>query len=621
MIPSYMLPTWNELGVGMANHIWQSTVFMVFVGALTLLFRRNRAVVRYRLWLIASVKFLVPFSLLVGIGSLLDWTPVQQFTPTEVPVVIRQMSQPFAVSPAIVSKPAAPAALPAANHSPAPLVAVVWFVGAVWVFMVWFIRWSQVARVARNARPFEASLPWIQSQGKFPRVRILASPSGLEPGVFRIFRPILLVPEDLAQHLNAAQLRPIIAHEISHVRGRDNLAAAMHTLVQSAFWFHPLVWWLGKRLVDERERACDEAVLQLGCEPADYAEGILKVCKRYVIAPACVAGVSGSNLKKRIEAIMENRETHNLTLGKKLVLAFAGAGILVGPLLGGVAGMPKSAEVPIVSILASPVPVYEAALKVAAPAVAAQQSRTPPQAPAAPAVQAETERQRPFDDISIVTTDEERKAIENLEYRIAQASPAVPPQAPAQPAVQPSNEQQRWLDDVTVIITDEERSAFIRMRDDEQRQNFIMNFWLVRDPTPGTPANEFRDEYNRRVAYANQHFTTQSGIPGSRTDRGKMYILRGSPDEIVSHPIGGTFRGTGQGNNFTSTITTFPFETWTYRHIGGKDESATYEFVDRQMNGDYTLEYDSGAKTGNEGAALPSTIGNRTFKFSIGRTF
>ncbi len=99
----------------------------------------------------------------------------------------------------------------------------------------------------------------------------------------------------------------------------------------------------------------------------------------------------------------------------------------------------------------------------------------------------------------------------------------------------------------------------------EQRQDFIKNFWLDRDPTPGTPANEFKDEYDRRVAYANEHFTTQSGIPGSQTDRGKMYILNGPPDEIVSHPSGGTYyRPAEQGGGVTST---FPFETWRYRHI------------------------------------------------------
>jgi len=340
-----MLPAWSDFGVGLANHIWQSTVFMIAVGALTLLFRRNSAVVRYRLWLIASAKFLIPFSFLIGIGGQLNWHAVQQFVPTGVPVVVRQISLPFSVPPAMQSALSAPTAPAVADPTLAVIFASVWFAGAVSVLLMWCARWLQVARIVRGAKPLPDAHPWNQFLGKFPRVRILSSPAGLEPGVFGVFRPVLLIPADIAQHLHSAQWEPIIAHEMFHVRGRDNLAAAMHTIVEAVFWFHPLVWWLGNRLVDERERACDEAVLKLGCEPAEYAEGILKICKRYVVAPACVAGVSGSNLKKRIEAIMENRETRSLTLGKKLMLTLAGIGVFAGPLLSGVAGTPPATEV------------------------------------------------------------------------------------------------------------------------------------------------------------------------------------------------------------------------------------------------------------------------------------
>src|SRR4029077_8104902 len=99
-----------------------------------------------------------------------------------------------------------------------------------------------------------------------------------------------------------------LAHELCHVRHRDNLTAAIHMLVEALFWFYPPVWWLGARLIDERERACDEEVLHLGGEPQVYAEGILKVCKSYLETPmACVSGISGSDLKKRIMRIMAKR--------------------------------------------------------------------------------------------------------------------------------------------------------------------------------------------------------------------------------------------------------------------------------------------------------------------------
>jgi len=149
-----------------------------------------------------------------------------------------------------------------------------------------------------------------------------------------------------------------------------------------------------------------------------------------------------------------------------------------------------------------------------------------------------------------------------------------------------------WADDVSIIITDEERKAFKKLTKDEERENFTENFWLVRDPTPDTPENEFRDQYYERVDYANDKFT--SGIAGMRTDRGKMYILNGPPDEIVSHPSGGTFyRPPEEGGGVTST---FPFETWRYRHLDNKGEDLIYEFVDSSNSGEYKLEYDPGVK-------------------------
>src|SRR3954467_4860022 len=112
-------------------------------------------------------------------------------------------------------------------------------------------------------------------------------------------------------------------------------------IAEAVFWFHPLVWWIGARLVEERERACDEEVLRLGSEPQIYAEGILNVCKLYVESPlVCVSGVTGSNLKKRIEAIMSNHKGHALTRARKLLLAGAGVVALAGPLVIGVGQAP-----------------------------------------------------------------------------------------------------------------------------------------------------------------------------------------------------------------------------------------------------------------------------------------
>ena len=132
------------------------------------------------------------------------------------------------------------------------------------------------------------------------------------------FGRFLLWPAGISQHLQDAHLEAILTHEVQHVRRRDNLAAAMHMVVEAIFWFHPLVWWLGARLVEERERACDEEVLRLGVQPEIYAEGILKTCEFCVASPlACVSGVTGADLKQRMVRIMTQRPEDKLGFGKK----------------------------------------------------------------------------------------------------------------------------------------------------------------------------------------------------------------------------------------------------------------------------------------------------------------
>src|SRR3977135_4480344 len=110
-------------------------------------------------------------------------------------------------------------------------------------------------------------------------IPVRGTPSAVEPGIFGIFQPILLLPDGIVTHLAAEQLAAILAHELCHWRRKDNLTAALHMLVEALFWLHPLVWWLGGRMIVERERACDEAVIQSGSNRRVYAEGILKVCQ------------------------------------------------------------------------------------------------------------------------------------------------------------------------------------------------------------------------------------------------------------------------------------------------------------------------------------------------------
>ncbi len=145
----------------------------------------------------------------------------------------------------------------------------------------------------------------------------------------------------------------------------------------------------------------------------------------------------------------------------------------------------------------------------------------------------------------------------------------------------------KWLtEDVTYIITDEERAAFHRLNTDEEREQFIEQFWLRRDPTPDTQENEYKEEHYRRIAYANERFA--SGIPGWKTDRGRIYITFGPPDEIESHPSGGSYqRPYEEGGGETST---YPFEKWRYRYIEDIGNDINIEFVDKSMSGEYRTD-------------------------------
>jgi GWxTD domain-containing protein len=156
-----------------------------------------------------------------------------------------------------------------------------------------------------------------------------------------------------------------------------------------------------------------------------------------------------------------------------------------------------------------------------------------------------------------------------------------------------SHAYQSWLEqDVTYIISDEERKAFHNLSNDEERDAFIENFWLRRNPNPDSPENEFREEHYRRIAYANEHYA--AGKPGWKTDRGHIYISFGPPDDIDAHPGGGAYeRPRDEGGGFT---TTYPFEIWTYRHLEGIGDNVQVEFVDTCQCGEFHFTLDRGEK-------------------------
>jgi bla regulator protein BlaR1 len=311
------------------NHLWQSTLFAAGVALLAHIVRRNSAKLRYVLWLTASLKFLIPFALLTILGAHISWRPVVTTPPLV--VLIDKVAEPLAAPGLTVRETVFSPAL-ALKETVLTVLVVIWASGALAVFAFWLKRWRQIRRALHASIPADIDFP----------VAVRSSSILLEPGVVGLLRPVLLIPEGIEGRLSADQLRAVLAHELCHVRRRDNLTATFHMVVEALLWFHPVVWWLGARLIAERERACDEEVLRSGINPETYAEGILRVCQHYLESPLnCAAGVSGANLKTRIEVIMKNQMAAHLTPAKKILLTSVMAAILALPVAVGLLTSPR----------------------------------------------------------------------------------------------------------------------------------------------------------------------------------------------------------------------------------------------------------------------------------------
>jgi beta-lactamase regulating signal transducer with metallopeptidase domain len=312
------------------DHIWQSTLFAGAIGLLTLFFRRNSAGLRFWLWFAASLKFLAPFAVLALLGEYLS-----RLFPASLPQSI------LAIQPAAERLSAPAQLLPHARSADlAPLLLCVWLLGFGAILGLRLLRWLRLRAVMAEAHdmPLFASVP--------APVRIKASPSLLEPGLVGILEPAVLLPIGLMARLSEAERDSILAHEFSHLRRRDNVTAAIHMAVEALFWFCPPVWLIGARLIAERERACDEAVLASGHDPEVYAGGILKVCKFCIQSPlACAPGASGADLGHRVRMIMTAEVCLGLTPAKRLLLAGAAMLALGLPIMAGFLNTPLAVRV------------------------------------------------------------------------------------------------------------------------------------------------------------------------------------------------------------------------------------------------------------------------------------
>ena len=350
---------------------------------------------------------------------------------------------------------------------------------------------------------------------------------------------------------NAFQRDAVLLHEQSHVRRRDFYVHTLARLHRAVFWFSPLAWWLQSQLLELAEVASDdEAVRKVG-DRVSYAAILIELAgKGSMSGFVGVAMARGRTVERRVERMLrETVLTGETSLFRRVLLVAAFipcVGLSVGTWLvhAETAAVPPSLTLALLQQVASSSP---------------QQAPAPAQQPAARAPQ----------------------TVETTQYLSG------------------------WIEqEVPDIAVDEERNAFHSLKTDEEREQFIEAFWLRRDPTPNTLDNEFKDEYYRRIALANQRYGMKSGTPGWQTDRGRILIKFGEPDEIETHALGRTYyAGDGTrpfvppfGDGTGPIVQTPPFERWRYRSITGFGNNVILEFVDAARDGNYRLEFDSPEK-------------------------
>jgi GWxTD domain-containing protein len=346
-------------------------------------------------------------------------------------------------------------------------------------------------------------------------------------------RPAILLPMGMLAGLPAEQMEYILIHELAHIARRDYLVNVLQSLVEALLFYHPAVWWVSGVIRTEREHCCDDTVVALAGDARGYAAALVTLEQARSMEPAMAA--NGGSLTHRVRRLLAAPAPQSV--GVPLAAAALALGI-VGIAIAG--SDPQQIPLPSVTLPHPAGPVLIAQAPVQPPVMKKDSSLEPPTAAG--------ELPSPY---------------------------------------------RKWLnEDVAYIITDRERAAYRNLQTDEEREQFITQFWLVRDPTPGTIENEFKEEHYRRIGYANEHFSTQ--IPGWKTDRGRVYITYGPPDEIDDHSSGGAYqRPAAEGGG---TTTTFPFQQWRYRLIEGIGTNVIIEFVDPTMSGEFRMTRDPSEK-------------------------
>ncbi len=327
------LVEWSGRGLLLlVNHLLEASFFFVLALLAVRALGRAPARARYTVWLLAGAKFLVPTALVLGLAARVG-LPLPGFLtpgPAEGAGLLRAYDSTFVA--AILTQGSLPL-----------ILAALWLGGAFILAGLWWWRHRRFARLVRAAAPVDLGrerqlLDRLRTRLGLARpVMLVISAQFEEPGVWGVARPVVVLPERMADRLTDPELEAVLLHELVHVARRDNLVSRLSAVLCCLFWFHPLVWWLDRQLLAERETACDDRVIELGSASRTYAQSLLKVLGFGVPArPAALSGAASANLRQRVERILSPRRASRTSWVQRLVLAATlTAVVLVSVAVGG----------------------------------------------------------------------------------------------------------------------------------------------------------------------------------------------------------------------------------------------------------------------------------------------
>jgi GWxTD domain-containing protein len=532
----------------MASATFQATLLALFVIGVLRLGRRWPPALRHAILMLALFKFLIPpmLSLPTGVFDRL-WPqdrfgsmPALRYVAPAVQSSIQPLRHPIPSAIPLHSESRGDVALESIRSLSAPSIRkpavsakgklfLLHLSGSLLILGIAVLQQLHLRRLAVRARPAqdpglaETYDALCRSMKPLSRPRLLISGDNHAPVTFGAWKPVVLLSQAMVAALPLQEIRVILGHELAHHRRWDPWLAWLQVIISAVWWFNPVYWLLSRNIRSVREDCCDDMVVASGISSREgYCRTLLQAARvtcRNPMAGAAFAYLSESQpLSRRFKRIM--------TVKSIRIPKLAGTGMLAVFLL---------------ALLLLPGIKPRALAQIPAPAVQQVEKRMPaaqssalPQTGGAP------------------------------QFRQASQS-NLPNSAPQNT---PSSNYRKWLDeDVAYIITTEERNAFLALSTDKEQDSFIEQFWARWNPS-------FKEEVYRRLAYANEHFA--SNEPGWKTDRGRIYILYGKPDELESHPAG-------------ETRNTYPYEKWLYRHIPGIGDDIEIEFVDSSRTGDYRM--------------------------------